>query len=209
MSAAAAADEAAGGRVASAPHLVIGVVTGSTRPGRAGPSIAARVLARVAATAHDARPIDLAELALPFLDEPHQPSDGHYTHRHTLDWAATVTSCDALIIVTPEYNWGYPASVKNAIDYLYAEWAGKPVGLVGYGWGGALRSRAGLSQVLGRLKARQPESVAVYFTTHLDATTREWTGAPDDLAALDREIDALIVALAGLAADDQTVQQES
>jgi NAD(P)H-dependent FMN reductase len=113
---------------------VLLVLTASTRPVRRGPAVSSWVLG--IAQEHDAfevRHVDLAELALPFLDEPEEPSDRRYVHDHTKRWSATVTAADAVVIVTPEYNHGYPAALKNALDFLYYEWRAKPVGLVAYG----------------------------------------------------------------------------
>jgi NAD(P)H-dependent FMN reductase len=134
------------------PNLTI--IVGSTRPGRAGASIAQWFAAR--AKDHggfDVTVVDLAELGLPLLDEPNHPRLGQYTHQHTKDWSALADAADAFVIVTPEYNYGYPASVKNAIDYLHREWRHKPVGFVSYG-GVAAGTRAvqQLKQVVTTLR---------------------------------------------------------
>src|ERR1700712_2192642 len=75
------------------------------------------------------------------FDEPHHPRFGRYEHEHTREWSATVDRADAFVFVTPEYNYGFNAATKNAIDYLHAEWRNKPVGFVSYG-GGAAGTRA-------------------------------------------------------------------
>jgi NAD(P)H-dependent FMN reductase len=95
---------------------------------------------------------DLAELQLPLLDEPAHPRLQQYEHQHTRDWSALVGAADAFVFVTPEYNYGYPASLKNAIDYLHNEWKYKPLGYVSYG-GIAAGTRAvqQLKQVTGAL----------------------------------------------------------
>jgi NAD(P)H-dependent FMN reductase len=77
--------------------------------------------------------VDLAELALPLLDEPNHPRLRKYTKEHTHAWSATVDATDAVVFVTSEYNYGYPAALKNAIDYLNQEWRYKPIGFVSYG----------------------------------------------------------------------------
>jgi NAD(P)H-dependent FMN reductase len=110
------------------------IIIGSTRPGRAGLPIADWFADR--ARSHggfDVDVVDLAEVDLPMLDEPHHPRLRQYVHQHTKDWSATVDAGDAFVIVTPEYNYGYPAPLKNAIDYLHTEWCDKPVGFVSYG----------------------------------------------------------------------------
>ena len=93
-----------------------------------------------------------AAIALPFLDEPGQPSEGNYAHEHTKRWSAAIRATDVLVLVMPEYNRGYSAPLKNAIDYLYAEWEGLPVGCVGYGWYGARYAKSALRQTLERVK---------------------------------------------------------
>jgi NAD(P)H-dependent FMN reductase len=77
--------------------------------------------------------IDLAEVALPFLDEKEHPSSGEYANAHTQRWSRRIAVVDALVLVTPEYNHSYGAPMKNALDYLSAEWNRKPVAMVGYG----------------------------------------------------------------------------
>ena len=130
------------------------VVIGSTRPGRAGLPIARWFIER--ATVHagfDMGVADLAEIGLPLLDEPNHPRLRQYTHPHTQAWSATVDASDAFVFVTPEYNHGYPAALKNAIDFLHSEWHYKPVGFVSYGGVAAgTRAVAQLTQVVATLK---------------------------------------------------------
>jgi NAD(P)H-dependent FMN reductase len=83
--------------------------------------------------AFDIRIADLAELDLPFMDEPNHPHLRQYTKQHTKDWSAIVDAADTFVFVMPEYNFGFTAPLKNAIDYLNHEWRYKPVGLVSYG----------------------------------------------------------------------------
>jgi NAD(P)H-dependent FMN reductase len=64
------------------------------------------------------------------------------------EWSQFIKSLDGIIIVTPQYNWGYPGELKNALDHLYWEWAGKPVALITYGGHGGDRAREQLQQVL-------------------------------------------------------------
>ncbi|HET6815998.1 MAG TPA: NAD(P)H-dependent oxidoreductase [Mycobacteriales bacterium] len=132
----------------------LAVIVGSTRPGRAGLPIAEWFVDR--ARAHgsfDVEVSDLAALALPMMDEPHHPRLRRYTQQHTKDWSARIDRADAVVMVTPEYNYGYPAALKNAIDYLHDEWRDKPVGFVSYG-GVAAGTRAvqQLKQVVTTLR---------------------------------------------------------
>jgi NAD(P)H-dependent FMN reductase len=77
--------------------------------------------------------VDLAEVALPLFDEPQNPRHGRYAHEHTKRWSRIVAAGDAYVFVVPEYNHGYNAATKNALDYLHDEWRNKPVGFVSYG----------------------------------------------------------------------------
>ncbi|WP_214409470.1 NADPH-dependent FMN reductase [Sphaerisporangium fuscum] len=110
------------------------IIIGSTRPGRVGPRVAEWFRERAAAHGmFDVEVVDLAEVNLPLFDEPHHPRLGRYVHQHTKDWSATIGRGDAYVFVVPEYNHGFNAATKNAIDYLHAEWRHKPVGFVSYG----------------------------------------------------------------------------
>jgi NAD(P)H-dependent FMN reductase len=110
------------------------IIAGSVRPGRIGLPIARWV----ESIARD-RPgmeidfVDLVELGLPFMDEPHHPRLQQYTQPHTRAWSERVQAADAVILVTPEYNHSYSPALKNALDYLHREWWRKPVGFVSYG----------------------------------------------------------------------------
>ncbi|MGW6277010.1 NADPH-dependent FMN reductase [Kribbella sp. NPDC055071] len=141
-----------GAKHMSKPLLL--VIIGSVRPGRIGPAYA-QWFCQVAAEHGDFEiaVTDLAELDLPFHDEPHHPKLGRYLHDHTKLWSRQVAAADAIVFVTPEYNYGYGAAVKNAIDYLHAEWADKAVGFVGYGGIGAgTRAIQQLKQVVTTLR---------------------------------------------------------
>jgi NAD(P)H-dependent FMN reductase len=116
----------------SQPQLQI--IVGSTRPGRRGHAVATWIhdLA-VQHAGFEVRLVDLAEVALPLLDEPRPPQRGQYDHEHTRRWSAIVSAADAYLFVVPEYNHSYNAATKNALDYLAREWSGKPVAFAGYG----------------------------------------------------------------------------
>ena len=113
--------------------------------------------------AFDVDLVDLAELDLPFMDEPEHPRFARYVHDHTKRWSARVKAADAFVFVTPEYNHGYNAPLKNAIDFLHHEWEHKPVGFVSYG-GVAAGTRAvqQLKPVVAVLRMT-PLSDAVYI----------------------------------------------
>ncbi|MGY1653200.1 NADPH-dependent FMN reductase [Geodermatophilus sp. SYSU D01119] len=151
---------------------VLQVVAASTRPGRRGIAVA-RWVQRLAEAhgAFDVELVDLAEVGLPVFDEPDHPRLRRYVHDHTRRWSATVDRADAFVFVTPEYNHSFPASLKNALDYLSAEWADKAAGLVTYGGVSAgLRASSALKPVLGALRVHTvPEAVSVpFFAQFLD-----------------------------------------
>ena len=136
----------------------IAVIIGSTRPSRIGDQIAKWFVENVSQTpSTNFTIIDLKDINLPFLDEPQIPSTGVYTHEHTKKWQQLIEQFDAYIFVTAEYNAGYPAPLKNAIDYLNKEWSGKPAAIVSYGWSGGASASQQLRQVLERLKMRVNE----------------------------------------------------
>ena len=102
--------------------------------------------------------VDLQEIDLPFLDEPIMAARGRYEHEHTVRWSELVRSYDGFVFVFPQYNWGYPAVLKNALDFLYHEWADKPAGLVTYGSRGGGLAATQLRQVLQGLHMRSTET---------------------------------------------------
>lgn len=176
--------------------LRLQVIVGSTRPGRGGISVAQWFHAIAAANPRfDTELVDLAEVNLPLLDEPNHPRLGKYVHAHTRRWSATIARGDVYVFVTPEYNYGMPAALKNAIDYLNAEWAMKPVGFVSYGGvSGGLRSVVQLKSVVGILNmvALNEGVVAPFYAQQITddgrfaATPIQQQGAEELLDALDR-----------------------
>jgi NAD(P)H-dependent FMN reductase len=148
------------------PTLMI--VIASTRPGRIGLPVAQWFEAQ--AREHGAFEIevaDLAEIDLPFMDEPAHPRLKQYTKAHTRRWSAQVEAADAFAFVMPEYNYGFTAPLKNAIDFLHDEWKYKPVGLVSYGGVSAgTRAAQMLKQVVTTLKMTPlPEAVSIPFVS--------------------------------------------
>jgi len=131
----------------------IGIILGSTRPGRNGEAVAKWVL-DVAKQRTDAEfeLVDLLDYKLPHLDEAAPPSFGHYTQPHTIEWAKKIASFDGFVMVTPEYNHSTSGALKNAIDFLYAEWNNKAVGFVSYGSVGGARAVEHLRLIAGELQ---------------------------------------------------------
>jgi len=132
--------------------LKVGIIIGSTRPGRKAEAVAQWVHG-IASTRSDAQfeLVDIAEFNLPLLDEAMPPSYGQYAHDHTKKWAAKIAEFDAYIVVTPEYNHSTSGALKNAFDYLFKEWNHKSVGFVGYGSAGGVRAIEHVRQIAGEL----------------------------------------------------------
>jgi NAD(P)H-dependent FMN reductase len=128
---------------------------GSVRAGRICPQIASWLteIAK-ASSGHSYELVDLAEWPLPADDEPGIPQRGKYAQPHTLAWSEKIASADAFIFVSPQYNWGYPAPLKNAIDHLYKEWNGKPAVIATYGGHGGDKCASQLRQVLEAIGMR-------------------------------------------------------
>jgi len=178
----------------------IGIILGSTRPNRNGEQVADWVF-DLASRRDDAEfeLIDLRDYPLPHLDEPLPPSLGQYQHEHTKQWAATIASFDGFVIVTPEYNHGTSGVLKNAIDYLYAEWNNKAVGFVSYGSVGGARAVEHLRLVAGELQmADVRQQVALSLITEFKNFS---VFKPGDynLAALNTLLDQVIAWSAALA----------
>lgn len=130
----------------------IGIIIGSTRRGRNSEQVAHWVHAQaVQRTDATYELIDLAKHPLPHLDEPMSAMSGRYQNAHTKEWAEVIGSYDGFVIVTPEYNHSTSGVLKNAIDYLYAEWNNKAVGFVSYGVAGGVRAVEHLRLVAGEL----------------------------------------------------------
>jgi NAD(P)H-dependent FMN reductase len=164
----------------------VGIIIGSHRVVRVGPQIARFVLdvlqaAEANKTSQDTtsaptqhRPsitfdlVDLTAHNLPLFDEPIIPqavmSPEGYTHEHTRAWSRRVTGLDAFVFVSPQHNWSIPAGLKNAIDYLFHEWRGKPAMIVTYGGHGGTRCAEHLRTVLGSIGVRVTDkAVALAF----------------------------------------------
>jgi NAD(P)H-dependent FMN reductase len=133
--------------------LKVAVIIGSTRPGRNGEAVA-RWVHNLASKRSDAEfeLVDLKDFDLPHLDEEMPAVTGQYNRPHTRKWAAKIASFDAYVFVTPEYNHSTSGVLKNAIDFLYAEWNNKAAGFVSYGVEGGNRAVEALRLVMGELQ---------------------------------------------------------
>lgn len=133
--------------------LKLAIIIGSTRPERVGEAVA-RWVCELAKKRADAEfeLVDIEDFNLPLLDEPVPPSQGKYSKPHTKAWAAKIGSFDGYVFVTPEYNHGISGALKNAIDFLYAEWSNKAAGFVGYGSAGGVRAVEHLRLVMAEVQ---------------------------------------------------------
>ncbi|MGM9891835.1 NADPH-dependent FMN reductase [Limosilactobacillus sp.] len=133
----------------------VAIIVGSVRPNRRSIQVAEwlrKQLVKSNRVQFDI--VDLQRVNLPMMDEPHLPFTGLYTHAKTRQWSRLVQSYDGFIFVFPQYNWGYPAVLKNAIDYLAKEWQGKPVSLVTFGGHGGSQAQIAMRLVITGLKMK-------------------------------------------------------
>jgi NAD(P)H-dependent FMN reductase len=133
----------------------LNIIIASTRPGRVGPTVAKwfHEYAVNQNSEFDIELVDLAAFNLPVFDEPNHPVRKQYVHEHTKKWSESVDSADAFVFVTPEYDYGMPPSLLNALIYLAQEWSYKPVAFVSYGGiSGGIRSVQMAKQVVNTLK---------------------------------------------------------
>lgn len=154
--------------------IKVAIITGSTRPNRVNRQVADWVYEHARQrTDAEYELVDIADYNLPLLDEPVSPSQGQYSKEHTKKWAATIGSFDAFIFVTPEYNHGPSGALKNALDFLYAEWNNKAAGFVGYGSAGGTRAVECLRLVMGELQIADVRSqVALSLFTDFENYTQ-------------------------------------
>jgi NAD(P)H-dependent FMN reductase len=171
----------------------IGIIIGSTRPGRNGEQVAKWVYDHAVARDDAAfELIDLADFQLPHLDEATPASAGQYANAHTRAWADKIASFDGFVFVTPEYNHSTSGALKNAIDFIYREWNDKAAGLVSYGVHGGVRAAEHLRLVLGEVQiadVRQQVSFA-FSSDFVNYTEFAPTGGQE--AQLATQLDQLV-----------------
>src|SRR5437773_4439355 len=163
----------------------IAIIIGSTRPGRNGEAVAKWVYG-IAQKRTDAEfeLVDIKDFNLPLLDEPVPPIMGQYSKPHTKAWAAKIGFFDAYVFVTPEYNHGTSGALKNAIDFLFAEWTNKAAGFVSYGGASGARAVEQLRLVLAEVQmatVRNQGLLSVYtdfanFSVFKPGPTKEQSG---------------------------------
>lgn len=175
--------------------LKLTVIICSTRPGRAGLPVAKWFHA--AATSHGRFNVDLLDLAeqnLPLFDEPEHPRLGRYQHAHTKAWSARVDAADAFVFVTPEYNYGSPPALVNALNYLFREWGYKPAAFVSYGGlSGGTRSVQMTKGILTALKVMPlPDAVNIPFFAQFMDEARNFKPPEKTQASVGPMLDELL-----------------
>jgi NAD(P)H-dependent FMN reductase len=144
----------------------VAIITTSTRTPRVGPKVANLVkelLTPAAASSNvDLVSLDVADYALPVFDEPvlpaMVPAQGEYAHEHTKKWAAAIAPHSAYVLVVPEYNYGMAGGTKNAIDFVFNEWTGKPAVVVSYGIHGGKIANEQVKGTLSGMKLKVAET---------------------------------------------------
>lgn len=138
----------------------VGIIIGSVRKNRIGVDIADWIKNNLYSSVFETDLIDLRDINLPNLDEPEIPAKGNYQNESTIKWANKINEYKVIIVLTPQYNWGIPASLKNAIDFVYLEWKNKPLSVISYGYHGGTQARISLDLSLIALKV---DKLAVNF----------------------------------------------
>jgi len=173
--------------------IKIGIIIGSTRPGRNSEAVAKWVYEK-AAKRKDAEfeLVDLKDYNLPLLDEPVPASMQSYSKEHTKIWSGKISSLDAFIFVTPEYNHGTSGALKNALDFLYAEWNNKAAGFVSYGSRNGLRAVEQLRLIMAELQVADVRSqVALSLFTDFENYS-VLKPAPNNETDLNNMIDQIV-----------------
>lgn len=182
----------------------VGIICGSTRSPRVGPQVTDFVYKTIETYVNSQAGkdpqspsialeiVDIADAKLPLYDEPGIPQaitdPAGYAHQHTRDWSARIAPLDAFVFVTPQYNWGIPAGLKNAIDFLFNEWTGKPGMIVSYGGHGGGKAADALRTVLHGLRMRTPEKTVNLFFPDRDFGAKCFAGKDLGLAAEGNEV---------------------
>lgn len=173
--------------------LNVGIIIGSTRPGRNTEAVAKWVYDHVKHREDvNYELIDIKDYNLPLLDEAVPPMYGQYSHEHTKKWSTKISSMDAFIFVSPEYNHGISGALKNAIDYLYKEWNNKAAAFVSFGSANGVRAVESLRLVMAELQIADVRG-QVSFSLHSDFENYSvFKPGPQHEASLGPMVDQLI-----------------
>jgi NAD(P)H-dependent FMN reductase len=182
--------------------LKIGIIVGSTRPGRKA-AVVAQWAHEILKSRNDAEyeVVDIADYNLPLLDEPVPPLMGQYSKAHSKTWAAKIASLDGFVFVTPEYNHGTSAALKNAIDFLFREWNNKAAAFIGYGSAGGVRAVESLRLSMGEIKVadvRAQVMLSLYTDFENFTTFKPHERHSKSVHAMADDLIAWTVALKGL-----------
>lgn len=164
------------------------VISSSVREGRKGPIIAKWVAEQAAKNdIFNVELLDLGEINLPMMTEPNHPILKKYQFEHTKQWSAKIDEADAFIFITAEYDYNYPAPLRNAIEYLAQEWKFKPAGIVSYGGVSAgTRAFMSLKNDLSTMKTVPTDAVHIPFFTQFINDNEEFT--PNELIIQSTEL---------------------
>jgi NAD(P)H-dependent FMN reductase len=173
--------------------LNVAIILGSTRPGRNGEQVAKWVydIARKRSDAHFEL-VDLKDHPLPLLDEPIPPSAGQYSQPHTKAWAKRIAAFDAFVFVAPEYNHGVSGALKNAIDFLYAEWNNKAAGFVSYGSAGGARAVEQLRSIMAEVQVATVRAQVMFSLFTEFENFQTFKPGPGKEAQLNTMLDQLV-----------------
>ena len=173
--------------------LKVGIILGSTRPNRNGEAVAKWVEQQVK-DRKDAsyELVDIKDFNLPLLDEPIPPSQGKYSQPHTKRWAEKIAAFDAFIFVTPEYNHATSGALKNAIDFLYAEWNNKAAGFVSYGSMGGARAVENLRLIMSEIQIAHVRAQVMFSLATDFKNYSEFTPNPRHEKELDTMLKQLV-----------------
>lgn len=166
--------------------MKIGIIIGSTRPGRLGGQVSKWIYEQSKRNSDaEFELIDIADYDLPLLDEPYPAGMQKYSKDHTFKWAEKINEFDGYVVVTPEYNHSTSGALKNAIDYLNVEWANKAVGFVSYGSAGGVRAVEHLRNIFAELKVATVRAQVIFslFTDFKEMS--EFTPDPRKNAEVD------------------------
>lgn len=177
------------------PNLKFAIIVGSTRPGRVGASVAQWVADQAKQRSATYDLVDLADFDLDLLNEPIVPgaAGGVYENPKTTRWSQTIEQYDGYVFVTPEYNHGVPAALKNAVDVLYPEWRNKAAALVSYGADGGVRAVEQWRQILANVVlhvTRGQMSIRTYDEI-LEGSFEPAQRRPEQIAALFDQLEPL------------------
>lgn len=173
--------------------MKIGIIVGSTRPGRNAEAVAQWVLEN--AKKHEGAQfelVDIADFDLPILDEAYPAAMQQYSQDHTKKWSETIAKFDGYIVVTPEYNHSTSGALKNAIDYLNAEWANKAAGFVSYGSAGGVRAVEHLRNIFAELRVATVRSQVILSLFTDFKNMSEFIPHERNLASLDNVVEEVI-----------------